>query len=97
MKKFEIVKTSGEIREKSQIRPGCTTDDSCPEIIASFDEKDKAIAALEAYKTTIQELSSHGIRYYLVEEYHVEESEYNENNEWIGGGDVWAFSEIASI
>ena len=29
-----------------------------------------------------------------VTEYYVEENEYDEDNEWISGGDIWEISEI---
>jgi hypothetical protein len=43
-------------------------------------------------------LSGHdGKRYYLVTEYMVEENDYDDEGEWCGGGDDWAFSKMPDM
>jgi hypothetical protein len=32
--------------------------------------------------------------YVLITEYYIEEAEYNEDGDWIGGGDIWEYSKL---
>ena len=98
MKRFEIRRNSIEVswKNRKEIREGITltTDDQYPEIVVSFDILDEAKAELQKYKSSIRELSGGAGKYYLVEEYYIEENSYNEDEEWVEGGDVWEFSKI---
>lgn len=96
--KYEIRKNTREIsyKKRAEIKEGCTLDqfDQDPEIIKSFDDKDKALSELKQYKSEIHKLSGGAETYYVVTEYYVEENEYGEDGEWVNGGDVWEFSKI---
>lgn len=92
MIKYEIVKNSREIKNRRDIVQGCTTaqEFSYPLIVESYDDKDTALNELGKYKTSVDKIG----RNYIVEEYYVEENEYNEECDWISGGDVWKFTEM---
>lgn len=96
--KYEIRKNTREIsyKKRAEIKEGCTLDqfDQEPEIIKTFDDKDEALIELKSYKSDIRKLSGGAGSYYLITEYYVEENEYDEDGEWVSGGDVWAFSEM---
>ncbi len=96
--KYEIRKNTREIsyKNRSEIKDGCTLDQDNqePEIIKSFDDKDKALNELKSYKSDIRKLSGGAGSYYLVTEYYVEENDYDEDGEWVSGGDVWEFSKM---
>jgi hypothetical protein len=62
-----------------------------PETIKSFDTLEDAKEELKKYQTSIRELNN-GMTYFLIEEYMVEENEYDEDGEWTAGGDVWAIT-----
>ena len=98
MKRFEIRRNSIEVswKNRKEIREGITltADDQYPEIVVSFDTLDEAKAELQKYKSSIRELSGGAGKYYLVEEYYIEENSYDEDEEWVEGGDVWEFSKI---
>lgn len=84
MKKFEIVKTTAEIswKERNEIKEGCTMYDVDPEKIASFGTKEEAEKELKKYKTDVCASGS----LFTVEEFSIQENEYDEDGEWIGGG-----------
>jgi hypothetical protein len=90
MKKFEIVKTTAEIswKERDEIKEGCTMYDVDPEKIASFGTKEEAEKELKKYKTDVCTSGS----LFTVEEFSIQENEYDEDDEWIGGGDIWKFT-----
>ncbi|WP_300802335.1 hypothetical protein [uncultured Acetatifactor sp.] len=96
--KYEIRKNVREISYKNrmQIKQGCTLEQNNqdPEVIKSFDDKDEALNELKSYNSDICKLSGGAGAYYAVTEYYVEENEYDEDGEWVSGGDVWEFSEI---
>ena len=93
MKKFEIVMRRAEIswKNRKSIKEGCTMDYQEPETIKSFDTLEDAKEELKKYQTSIRELNN-GMTYFLIEEYMVEENEYDEDGEWTAGGDVWAIT-----
>ena len=95
MKKYELKKNTVEIKKKD-LAHGCAVDDlnADPKIIKSFDSKEDALKELKKYKTDVYEFSSPIGTMCDVTEYYVEENEYDEDNEWISGGDVWEISEI---
>ena len=95
MKKFEIRKASAEIRNRLDIAEGCARAiDEEPETMNTYDSIEEARKFLAGLKTSISELSSPIGRYYLVEEFYIEENEYDEDGDWVSGGDVWQFSPI---
>lgn len=99
--KYEIRKNTKEIscKKRVEIKAGCTLDqeNQDPEIIKAFDDKEEALNELKQYKSEICKLSGGAGSYYLVTEYYVEENGYDEDCEWVSGGDVWAFSEMPEI
>ena len=92
MKKYEIMKNSAEFnwKHRKEITTGCTMDDVEPEKIAEFKKLEEAEEELKKYKTEISE--SGGM--FSVTEYMIRENEYDEDGEWISGGDVWDFSKM---
>ena len=101
MEKFELRKNNVEIsyKNRSEIMEGCTLnqDNQDPIIIKSFDNKDDALFELQNYTTDVRKLSGGAGSYYSITEYYIEENTYNENGEWIEGGDVLEFSEIGEL
>ena len=59
-----------------------------------FDTLEEAKKELKRYKTTIKEASGNNGIFYVVTEYCIEENEYDEDDEWVAGGDVWEYSEM---
>ena len=59
-----------------------------PEKIASFGTKEEAEKELKKYKTDVCASGS----LFTVEEFSIQENEYDEDGEWIGGGDIWKFT-----
>ena len=101
MKKFELVKNSIEInwREKDKIAEGCTMDqgDCDPELIKSFDNKDEALEELKNYKSDIRELNGNLGKYYEIIEYYIQENTYDEDGDFVEGGDIWEFSQMPKL
>lgn len=97
VKKFEIVKNTIEVK-KGEIKEGCTIDIERtvqePEKLESFDTKEEALKALANYQSKVRELSGHLGIYYEVTEYYIEENDYDEDGEWVSGGDIHAFSKM---
>ena len=98
MKKIELRKNSIEVSWKNRktIKEGITTtqDDQYPEIVKSFDNLEDAKNELQKYKSNIRKLSGGAGKYYLIEEYYIEENTYDKDGEWLEGGDIWEFSKI---
>ena len=94
IKKFEIVKNTIEIKgtNRDLITAGCTQDqsDANPEIINSSATKKDALEALKSFRTDINELSGGSL--YVITEFYVEENIYDEDGEWVSGGDVSAYT-----
>lgn len=101
MKKFEIVQNYREInwRNKEEIEEGCTTkqDNQQAKVLESFDNKDEALQELWKYRTDITEYSGSAGTYYAITEYYVEENVYNEDGEWVEGGDIWEYSKMPNL
>ena len=57
-------------------------------------DKDDALKELQKYISKINSFETSNGTCYSVEEYYVEENEYNEDDEWISGGDIWGFSNM---
>lgn len=81
--KYDLIKASVEVRKEKDIKEGCTFDDEYPEVIEQFDTREDALAALAKLHSSYRELSSHGMRYYDVTEYSVEENIYDEDGEFV--------------
>lgn len=98
MKRFEIRKESVEINYKNRfdIKEGITLQDvDCvhnPELIEIFDTLEEAREALKKYKTSIRTFKATLGTIFLVTEYYIEENVYDEDGEWIEGGDVFDFT-----
>lgn len=92
MKKYELKKCSAEFawKERKEIKEGCTMYDVEPERLEEFESLEKAEEELMKYETEISE--SGGL--FSVTEYMIQENEYDDEDEWIGGGDVWSFSKM---
>jgi hypothetical protein len=101
MKKYEVVKNTREIswKKRNEIGKGCTLnqDNQYPETLESYEDKAAALEALKKYESEVYKTSGRIGTLYLVTEYYVEENEYDEDGEWIGGGDVWAFAPLPEV
>ena len=95
MKKFEIDMRRAEIswKNRKSIKEGCTTDGE-PELIKSFDTLEEAKEELRKFQTSIRKLSNGSLSYFEIEEYMVEENDYDEDGEWESGGDIWEITKM---
>lgn len=97
MKKYVLKKDSIEVKykDRKEIAPGVvlSSDNQEPETIKLFDNKEDALKELQKYKSSIAKHTYNGT-IYVVEEYYVEENTYDEDGEWLEGGDVWEFSQM---
>jgi hypothetical protein len=95
MKKFEIVMRRAEIswKNRKSIKEGCTTEGE-PELIKSFDTLEEAKEELRKFQTSIRKLSNGSLSYFEIEEYMVEENDYDEDGEWESGGDLWEITKM---
>lgn len=95
MKKFEIVMRRAEIswKNRKSIKEGCTTEGE-PELIKSFDTPEEAKEELRKFQTSIRKLSNGSLSYFEIEEYMVEENDYDEDGEWESGGDIWEITKM---
>lgn len=98
MKEFEILKNSIEVawKNRKEIKEGITltANEQYSKIVAILDTLDEAKVELQKYKSSIRELSGGAGKYYLVEEYYIEENSYDENGNLIECGDVGEYSKI---
>lgn len=78
MIKYDLVKRTAEFNRKNrkEIKEGCTAFDPDPEYMKTFDTLEEAKKALAKYKTSIEEFQYHGMTFYHVEEYVIEENEF---------------------
>lgn len=81
--KYDLIKASIEVRKEKDIKEGCTFGDEYPEVIEQFDNREDALAALAKFHSSYRELSSHGMRYYDVTEYSVEENIYDKDGDFV--------------
>lgn len=96
MKRYELKRNSVEVK-KEDVREGCAAVDDMnaqPTLIKSFESKEEALEALEEHNTEIYSISAIAGTVYNVTEYYVEENEYDEDGEWISGGDIWEISKM---
>lgn len=84
-----------EVRNAKDVKKGCilTDDVQQPEIVATFESFEEAREALKGYKSSVTKLRS-SWTYYLVEEYYMQELEYNEDYEEWTEGDIYEFAEF---
>lgn len=87
---FEVIKNTREIKKAEQIKCGITlsADNQYPETIKSFNTLEDAKIELKKYQSQIFK----GSGFYEITEYYVQENVYDEDDEWIDGGDVWEFA-----
>lgn len=78
MKKYDLVKRTAEFnrRDRKEIKEGCTALDSEPEYLKTFDRLEEAKKELAKRKTSVSKFENHGKTFYHVEEYVIEENEY---------------------
>lgn len=94
---YNLMKDSVEIdyKRRAQIAEGVAVDSECgAEIVKTFATETEALKALNEYSTEVRELSSSAGAYYLVTEYYIEEAIYDDEGEWIDGGDVIAHTPL---
>ena len=92
MIKYELKKDTIELKNIGEYYTGCVLDqaNTDPIIIESFNDRCEALNALKKCKTDARDMSN----YVLITEYYIEEAEYNEDGDWIGGGDIWEYSKL---
>ncbi len=96
MKKYELKKRTTEIawKDRFDILEGCTAEDPEPTTLKRCDTKEEAEKALKDCTTSIRELKGASGTFYAVEEYCIEENEYDEDDEWVSGGDILDWSKM---
>lgn len=67
-------------------------DDQDPKILETFDNLEDALQALKNYKSTHYLYRVPAGPFYGVTEIYVEEAIYDEEGEWVDGGNVWEFA-----
>lgn len=85
-------------KDKGKIEQGCTVSiprtEEYPELISQFNNLEDAQEALSKYASIIElEQTTVGSRWRFTE-YYIEELSFDEDGEWMPGGDILAFSEI---
>lgn len=88
MKKYDLVKRTAEFNYKNRknIEEGCTALDPSPEYIKTFDDLEEAKKELAKRKTSVSKFENHNMTFYSVEEYVIEENEFEfdeDENEFI--------------
>lgn len=95
MVKFELKKSVAEVKKREEIKEGVSVGrDSTPELIASFETIEEAEKELKKYTSKIKELSNSAGRYYHLEEFYIEENSYDDDGEFVDGGDICRFSKM---
>lgn len=98
MKKFEIVECTEEWRfwkfnDAKNYNAGDSADTGERRILGSFDTKEEALEALKGYKNSYYYCGCNRPPYVDVEEYFVEENNYDEDGEFDYGGDIWEMAD----
>lgn len=96
MTRYELKWESGEFYSRKDIHEGCTVDrrgDHEPVTIGVFPDVETALRELGKYKSEFLEMNN-TVYYVAYTEYYVEVAEYDEDGEWIGGGDILTFSPV---
>lgn len=78
MRKYDLVKRTMEFnrRDRREIKQGCTALDPSPEYIKTFDDLEEAKKELAKRKTSVSKFENHNMTFYSVEEYVIEENEF---------------------
>ena len=78
MIKYDLVKRTAEFNYKNRknIEEGCTALDPDPEYIKTFDDLEEAKKELAKRKTSVSKFENHNMTFYSVEEYVIEENEF---------------------
>lgn len=64
--------------------------DADAETIKVFENKTDALSALALYQNICEKVQGFAGSFYQITAYGVEENEYDEDDEWIGGGNMWS-------
>ncbi len=88
MIKYDLVKRTAEFNRKNrkEIKQGCTALDPDPEYIKTFDDLEEAKKELAKRKTSVSKFENHNMTFYSVEEYVIEENEFEfdeDENEFV--------------
>ena len=98
MKKFDLVKASTEVKAAfaREFRPGDAVINGEKEWMNAYDTKEEALEALSWYKNSYT-LYSGGAAgsFFDVIEFAVEENEYDDDGEFVAGGDVLEFADAS--
>ena len=98
MKRYELKKNTREMsfKERKEICEGCTLDqrDMEPELIGSFEDKEEALAELRKYESDVRTFRTAVGTMYLVTEFYVEENIYDEDGDFVEGGDILDYSKM---
>ena len=91
MIKYDLVKRTAEInrQNRKEIKEGCTALDPDPEYIKTFDDLEEAKKELAKRKTSVSKFKNHNMTFYSVEEYVIEENEFEfdeDENEFVQTG-----------
>lgn len=100
MIKYELKSETVQLKDKKDIHEGCSLEQEWmdPELIRSFDEKDKALEELKKYSTVVEKTRPFaGRAFYEVKEYFVEEVEYNEEGDIVNSGNIWEYSRMPEM
>jgi hypothetical protein len=97
---YRLIESSAEIpyKKRSTIKEGCTIDsDPDPYCLDSWTEPEPALKKLKQYESKIRELSNHGMAYYQVTEFYVDESIVDDEGEFYDGGNIVEFSKMPKM
>lgn len=91
MIKYDLVKRTAEFnhRGRREVKQGCTALDPDPEYIKTFDDLEEAKKELAKRKTSVSKFENHNMTFYSVEEYVIEENEFEfdeDENELVQAG-----------
>ena len=94
MKFYEVRKNTIEVKHPTDYYPLITLNQETqePEIIMPYNNLKSAEKCLNLYNTTIDKMNN----FYLITEYYIEENKYNNEGEWVTGGDIYAVSDITA-
>lgn len=97
MKKYEVKENTIEVNYKNRksIKAGVSleSENQDPVTIVSCETLEEAQEELKKLKTDIKE-NHYNTTFYTVTEYYIEENEYDEDGDWVTGGDIYDFSEM---
>lgn len=90
MKKFDLVKFTDEWKalDAEKYRPGDAAIDGEKERLAAFDTEAEAVEALKGYQNHYTLRPGAAGSFFAVEEFMVEENEYDGAGEFVSGGDI---------